>query len=74
MGSCGRDSFHQGAVLTGRSDAGTHSGQAIIIRKKCHALPLDDLMISSAAFWGDPCGLRWTACEVQFKERYSGGC
>ena len=67
MGSCGWDSFHQGAVLTGRSDAGTHGGQAILTRKKCHALPLDELMISSAALGGDPCRLRWTACEVRFK-------
>ena len=67
MGSCGWDSFHQGAVLTGRSDAGTHGGQAILTRKKCHALPLDELMVSSAALGGDPCRLRWTACEVRFK-------
>ena len=32
MGSCGWDSFRQGAVLTGRSDAGTHGGQAILTR------------------------------------------
>ena len=67
MGSCGRDSFHQGAVLTGVSDAGTHGGQAILTRKKRHALPLDDLVISSAALGGDPCRLRWTACEVRLK-------
>ena len=67
MGSCGWDFFHEGAVLTGRSDAGTHDGQAVLIRKKCHALPLDDLMISSAALGGDPCRLRWAACEVRFR-------
>ena len=67
VGSCGWDSLRQGAVLTGRSDAGTHGGQAVLIRKKCHALPLDGLMISSAALGGDPCRLRWTACEVRFK-------
>ena len=53
-----------GAVLTGRSDAGTHGGQAILARKKCHALLRDDLMISSAALGGE---LRRTACEVRFK-------
>ena len=66
-GFCGWDSFHQGAVLTGGCDAGTHGEQAILIRKKCHALPLDDLMISSAALGSDPCRLRWTACEVRFR-------
>ena len=35
-------------------------------RKKCHALPLDDLMVSSAALGGDPCRLRRAACELRF--------
>ena len=39
----------------------------LLVRKKCHALPLDDLMISSAALGGDPCRLRRAACEVRFK-------